>query len=101
MKRCPECRRDYYDDTLSFCLDDGATLLEGPAHDETKTRIFGAAHSTNINDEPQTAILSDSSKKAVTNLQINDNEKTAVLPIGKIEEARDKSYKPSIKILLG
>lgn len=31
MKRCPECRRDYFDDTLLFCLDDGASLLEGPA----------------------------------------------------------------------
>lgn len=31
MKRCPECRRDYFDDTLSFCLDDGARLVEGPA----------------------------------------------------------------------
>jgi hypothetical protein len=30
MKRCPECRRDYYDDTLLFCLDDGNALLEGP-----------------------------------------------------------------------
>lgn len=31
MKRCPECRRDYYDDSLFYCLDDGASLLEGPA----------------------------------------------------------------------
>ena len=31
MKRCPECRRDYYDDTLLYCLDDGNALLEGPA----------------------------------------------------------------------
>src|SRR5438067_8821069 len=31
MKRCPECRRDYYDDTLIYCLDDGSALLEGPA----------------------------------------------------------------------
>jgi Tol biopolymer transport system component len=31
MKRCPECRRDYTDETLNFCLDDGAALLEGPA----------------------------------------------------------------------
>src|SRR5206468_6200197 len=30
MKRCPECRRDYYDDSLLYCLDDGARLLEGP-----------------------------------------------------------------------
>src|SRR6187402_1918204 len=42
MKRCPECRRDYTDETLNFCLDDGATLLDGPASGE----------------EPATAILS-------------------------------------------
>jgi TolB protein len=31
MKRCPECRRDYYDETLIYCLDDGAALLDGPS----------------------------------------------------------------------
>src|SRR5688500_9028081 len=30
MKRRPECRRDYYDETLLYCLDDGTALLEGP-----------------------------------------------------------------------
>src|SRR5688500_8917283 len=29
MKRCPSCRRDYYDDTLGFCLDDGTPLVYG------------------------------------------------------------------------
>jgi hypothetical protein len=28
MKRCPECRRDYYDDTLLFCLDYGGELVD-------------------------------------------------------------------------
>ncbi|MEO6655811.1 MAG: hypothetical protein ABIO36_06975, partial [Pyrinomonadaceae bacterium] len=41
MKRCPECRRDYSDDTLLYCLDDGNALLEGPASvDESRTAIF-------------------------------------------------------------
>lgn len=39
MKRCPECRRNYYDDTLLYCLDDGTPLLEGPAS-EDKTVIL-------------------------------------------------------------
>lgn len=39
MKRCPECRRDFYDDTLTFCLDDGARLVEGPASEEPATAI--------------------------------------------------------------
>ena len=47
MKRCPECRRDYFDETLSFCLDDGTALVDGPAADVantvafTKTKVFG------------------------------------------------------------
>ena len=47
MKRCPECRRDYYDDTLSFCLEDGAAVVLG---------IPGITAS----DEPATAILTSS-----------------------------------------
>ena len=40
MKRCPECRRNYYDDSLLYCLDDGAALLEGPGSDQVKTAIL-------------------------------------------------------------
>ncbi len=41
MKRCPECRRDYYDDSLMYCLDDGQELLHGPvSSDEAATRIL-------------------------------------------------------------
>jgi adenylate cyclase len=74
MKRCPECRRDYYDDTLLYCLDDGNELLEGPASV----------------DEPPTAILSaqgtvptgDSTSESPTRAQINTTDQTAILPIG-------------------
>ena len=31
MKRCPSCQRTYTDETLRFCLEDGATLLSGAA----------------------------------------------------------------------
>ena len=30
MKRCPHCKRDYFDDSLTYCLDDGHRLLDGP-----------------------------------------------------------------------
>ena len=72
MKRCPECRRDYTDETLNYCLDDGATLVDGPASPggiEPATAIF---HTTDTaNDAPTrsqlrttdaTAILSDTSQ---------------------------------------
>jgi Tol biopolymer transport system component len=42
MKRCPKCRRDYTDETLNFCLDDGSELLDGPSvSDEHATAILG------------------------------------------------------------
>src|SRR5689334_11123648 len=47
MKRCPECRRDYYDDSLAYCLDDGTPLLQGPAHLDLAAS----------NDEPVTAMM--------------------------------------------
>jgi TolB-like protein/cytochrome c-type biogenesis protein CcmH/NrfG len=65
MKRCPECRRDYYDATLLYCLDDGASLLEGPASSEepatavmpdtrpsseNATRTFDTVHRTDTQD---------------------------------------------------
>jgi hypothetical protein len=32
--------RDYSDETLSFCLDDGTALVDGPAVDAAKTVAF-------------------------------------------------------------
>jgi len=40
MKRCPECRRDYYDETLNFCLGDGTPL--GVRTAEPVTAILSA-----------------------------------------------------------
>jgi hypothetical protein len=31
MKRCPQCNREYTDDALSFCLDDGSPLVSASA----------------------------------------------------------------------
>ena len=54
MKRCPECRRDYYDDTLLYCLDDGNPLLDGPASGRSEPPASAGGQ---FGDEPQTAIL--------------------------------------------
>jgi len=56
MKRCPECRRDYFDDSLVYCLDDGNALLDGPASGKSEP---GAAATGFRDDEAQTAFLSD------------------------------------------
>src|SRR5688572_6715246 len=44
MKRCPECRRDYFDDSLLYCLEDGASLIQGPipSPDDPATAILTA-----------------------------------------------------------
>jgi|KBSSwiStaDraftv2_1062776.scaffolds.fasta_scaffold04396_8 TolB-like protein/Tfp pilus assembly protein PilF len=66
MKRCPECRRDYFDDSLLYCLDDGAPLLEGPVSV----------------DEPATAILNsaDVPTEARTRKQFHTTDQTVILP---------------------
>src|SRR5436190_23597668 len=65
MKRCPECGRNYNDDSMRFCLDDGAELLFGPASI----------------DEPATAILHETTPpgEAATRAQIHLTDQTAVL----------------------
>jgi hypothetical protein len=48
MKRCPTCNRTYTDETLRFCLDDGAPLMsEGASsHDPYETLRISAPRST-------------------------------------------------------
>jgi len=71
MKRCPECRRDYYDDTLSFCLEDGTELVQGSVPVVS-------------DNEPATAIIhtADAVGNASTRAQVHTTEQTAVLPSG-------------------
>ncbi len=61
MKKCPQCGREY-DNTMSFCLDDGSELLYGPA--------------TSSSDEPATAILHETAppSEAATRAQIHVTE---------------------------
>ncbi|MEO6334837.1 MAG: tetratricopeptide repeat protein [Pyrinomonadaceae bacterium] len=55
MKRCPECLRDYYDDSLRFCLDDGIALVDGQGTKALKRTAPDASES----GEPATEILTD------------------------------------------
>ena len=78
MKRCPECRRDYYDDSLLYCLDDGSALLEGPASA----------------DEPNTAILHETapSDAVTTRAQLHTTDQTAVLSSGITDLPKAKEF---------
>ncbi len=79
MKRCPECRRDYVDDTLLYCLEDGAALVQG---------------SVASSDEPPTAILHETSGQgeAATQAQIYATDQTEVLPSGINAVPKPKSF---------
>ncbi len=83
MKRCPECGRNYNDDSMSFCLDDGSELLFGPAS----------------MDEPATAILHSTAApgEAPTRAQINTTDQTAILHTGAEAEPRESLGGPSEK----
>src|SRR5262245_43432154 len=78
MKRCPECRRDYTDETLNFCLDDGAPLLDGPAS----------------MDEPATAFMDRTDpelSEAATRQQIGLTDETRIpSTVTAVNDARKK-----------
>ena len=86
MKRCPECLRDYYDETLRFCLDDGSALVDGPqgsgqwsAVGDQRTAILPAA-------ESRTAIF------AAVAPQTDNTNSIAVLPFANISADEENEY---------
>ena len=90
MKRCPECRRDYYDDTLLYCLEDGVALVQGsvPSPDEPATVLLsepGAIATGFRGDEGQTAAF------------VNTTDQTAILRTGAAAESRESLGEPSDK----
>ncbi len=90
MKRCPHYGRDYDDDSLSFCIDDGSELLFGPAVSEPGPVATGFRS----DDEPQTAILHETAPpgEAAPRAQIHTTERTAVLPSGSAEIPAPKRF---------
>src|SRR5688572_1693831 len=84
MKRCPECRRDYYDDTLLYCLDDGSALLDGPASvAEMPTELIPAS---NVYADMPTLFGVDADEIAKTSNAI------AVLPFANLSRNEDSEY---------
>ena len=95
MKRCPECRRDYYDDTLRYCLDDGNALLEGPASvNEPMTAILshlpasaaGLSRPVDYVVEASTAIF------RIAEPQQNTSNSIAVLPFVNMSADEENEY---------
>jgi TolB-like protein/cytochrome c-type biogenesis protein CcmH/NrfG len=93
MKRCPECRRDYYDDSLLYCLDDGSALLNGPAASDPRTVIMpnvpasGSAPTLRYAGELPTEIFH--AARATENMPANS---VAVLPFVNMSRDEDIEY---------
>lgn len=62
MKRCPTCQSTYTDDSLSFCLTDGATLLDAAAFNPQAT--LPNEFETTLRDENR-ATLSDDNQQTL------------------------------------
>lgn len=85
MKRCPECGRDYNDDSMTYCLDDGSELL------------FGPASGPGAGDEPVTAILPTIDSGFVTSgeavgRQLSTANSIAVLPFANISTDEENEF---------
>ena len=82
MKLCPACRKNYSDDTLNFCLDDGNSLIAVSPSSDMATAILPGR-----SGEPRTDVLpSLSVPEAVTGNSI------AVLPFVNMSADVDNEY---------
>ena len=91
MKRCPQCRRDYYDETLLFCLDDGERLLDGPASmEEPSTLLISDAGS-----DPSGSSFGESlpgNNERVDIPKSDDGNSIAVLPLVNTSSDSENEY---------
>src|SRR5688572_24397000 len=95
MKKCPQCGREY-DNTMAFCLDDGAELLYGPAKSEPPESAGGQLH------EPQTAILHETAApgEAATRAHIHATEAEGRTSLfGQDSQKSEASRPPTFKLL--
>lgn len=92
MKRCPKCQTDYFDDTLEFCLEDGARLaLAVPPATQVTKSAFGnpsAAKTVSFSDAAPLRTAAEPLEKAAavgkaleTTVKTKSFEALAVAPL--------------------
>lgn len=98
MKRCPQCSRDYSDETLNFCLDDGAWLEVDISEYRTEVMPqFGVPSSGGVTtsgssyENENTALFSHSSVPAMPP-KVGTPNSIAVLPFTHLSSDADDEY---------
>lgn len=88
MKRCPECGREY-DNTMSFCLDDGAELLYGPASlDEPATAILSLAGGQSASENPTRSFIHTTAAEAEPQKHLGDSSERHSLSPNRVAKPR-------------
>jgi Tol biopolymer transport system component len=98
MKRCPDCRRNYYDETLLYCLDDGTALLEGPGSDGGRTAVLS---SDEFADEARTRPLISSTGESRDRIATADVETARATPAGRSRAAIGAIVAAAVAIAVG
>src|SRR5438874_558412 len=95
MKQCPVCKRVYSDETLNYCLDDGASLVYRPGRGEAATVSFPAGDAAK--EAPTKRIPSWASSNAADLAEVDKASSTrdssiAVLPFTNMSSDADNEY---------
>lgn len=80
MKICPNCKQTYNDDTLSFCLVDGATLIGTAKNIEPETVQYGSELTNKTTDRFETFYPNQSQATIVKPPSIDSLPKPAASP---------------------
>src|SRR5688572_2362560 len=85
MKQCPTCRREYSDETLNFCLDDGAWLSAQTSLEDNPTELMSRPR---VSGESQTRIFDSVSSGS----GVRSGNSIAVLPFAHLSSDPDDEY---------
>ena len=93
MKRCPECSRDYADETLNFCLEDGTWLVDDKDISSFPTEVIAPDL---ITGESGTKIFDLSaatgSRTALYETAATQRNSIAVMPFAHLSSEPDEEY---------
>lgn len=97
MKRCPTCQRSYTDDSLIFCLEDGAMLVAAGASDPMASTLLDSPPKTGGGDRSAATEVFHAERTANNPASLTRSWGTPNVsqPVPQSREARGYSGQPS------